>query len=640
MKKIYIALTAILLLSQTSCSDFFDQMPQDRLKYDELFETEASIKSALATVYTYIPDEASQRFVATGKGQGTSGAWTSGSDEAEYCWDFVGSQLINNNTLTPSTEMVRTYWKKYYAAIAAANRFIEGASNSPLKDSQKVVRWIDEARALRAMYYYYLVRLYGPVPLVGEKVIDADAPFEEFQIVRSSVDDCVDYIVKEFDAVVENGNLPEKAINDGQNSTGHIDNSVVMAFKLETLMLAASPLYNGSNPHYANLANPDGAKLFPQDISEAAIKAKWAAAAKAASDFIERFVPTTYTLHTEYTKNALDPYKSYREATSGRNYTTNTELIFYRIACDITLMQYDRTPIHKGAPSGDYCASGGLGASLQMVDSYFMANGELPIKGYTDNGSTPVINENSGYEDYDKGLTTTAYYDPVTNELMAPKGVAKAWANREPRFYADITFSGQKWLNTSSGTFYTSFQYHGNSGRYGNGDYCPTGFSVRKGAPLGSWRTEDRVSVLLRLAQVYLNYVEALNESDSSNSDIVKYLNLIRERAGIPTYGYGAGQLAIPSGQDAMRKAIRAERRVELSFENTRYFDVRRWGIAEETENTPLYGMNILGDGNAFFARTKVENRIFEKKMYFFPIPQKDINIDKNLVQNTGWSAE
>ena len=222
---------------------------------------------------------------------------------------------------------------------------------------------------------------------------------------------------------------------------------------------------------------------------------------------------------------------------------------------------------------------------------------------------------------------------------MAPNGVLKAWVGREPRFYVNITFSGQKWLNTEEGAFYSDFSYDGNSGLHG-GECPPTGYCVRKNAPLGAWNTGKQICIMLRLAQVYLNYVEALNECEPTHADILTYLNLIRERAGIPTYGSKVGQLPVPSTQNEMREAIRAERRVELAFESSRYFDVRRWGIAEETENMPLYGMYVNGNGNDFYKRTWFENRIFEKKMYFFPIPQGDLDIDKELVQNPGWSAD
>src|SRR5690349_18379379 len=96
----------------------------------------------------------------------------------------------------------------------------------------------------------------------------------------------------------------------------------------------------------------------------------------------------------------------------------------------------------------------------------------------------------------------------------------------------------------------------------------------------GKWADDARHMVLMRLAQVYLDYAEALNESEPGNADILKYLNLIRERAGVPQYGTST-DLAIPATQAAMRQAIRMERRVELAFECVRYFDTRRWKIAE-----------------------------------------------------------
>lgn len=634
MKKIYIALGISMALCHTSCSDFFDQVPTDRLTYADLFETKASTEKALATVYTYIPDEFNQRFVASGNGQATSGAWTAGSDEAEYCWGFVGTQAINNNTLTPTTGMVNDFWKKYYRGISAAGQFIKGAPMCKELDPTLTEQWVTEARAVRAIYYFYLLRIFGPIPLLGEEPVPVDAPVEAVQLPRNTVEQCVEYIVSEFDKVLASGKLADKVKG---YDYGRVDNGIVMAFKAEVLQYAASNLYNGSNPFFANLQNPDGTKLFPQDASEATIKAKWRKAADASKAFIDKFVPTTYDLHKLYTNGVFDAYKSYREVVRGDNMDGNKEMIFYRIGNSASTMQYDRTPYHYGAPSGDYRASGALGASQQMVDAYFMANGKSPVSGY--NGGQPVINQESGYQD--AGFTEEAYMDPATGEMMAPKGVLKAWVNREPRFYADITFSGQKWLNTREGDFYTNFEFDGNSGKnVGKNDYCPTGFSVRKSAPLGPWGNGGRVCILLRLAQVYLNYAEALNECEPSNSDIVKYLNLIRERAGIPTYGSGAGQIPVPAGQEAMREAIRKERRVELAFENSRYFDVRRWGIAEQTENTPLYGMNVNANGNDYYKRTLIENRIFEKKLYFFPIPQDDINIDKQLVQNPGWNAD
>ena len=93
----------------------------------------------------------------------------------------------------------------------------------------------------------------------------------------------------------------------------------------------------------------------------------------------------------------------------------------------------------------------------------------------------------------------------------------------------------------------------------------------------------------------------------------------------------------VPADQVAMRDAIRKERRVELAFENTRFFDVRRWKIAEQTENGNVYGLNTDSPEPGFYNLKAFESRVFSKKHYLFPIPQSEIINDLELVQNTGW---
>ena len=183
-----------MLVCQTSCSDFFDQMPTDRLTYNDLFESKASTEKALATVYVYLPDEFAQRLAADGR-HTTPGIWTAGCDEAEYYWDFVPSHLVNNNTITPKSSIVSSYWEKYYAGISAAGRFIQGAPQCKDMEQNLLAQWIEEARALRAMYYFYLLRIYGPIPILSDDPISMDAPLEKVQLPRNSVEECVEYIV-------------------------------------------------------------------------------------------------------------------------------------------------------------------------------------------------------------------------------------------------------------------------------------------------------------------------------------------------------------------------------------------------------------------------------------------------------------
>ena len=109
---------------------------------------------------------------------------------------------------------------------------------------------------------------------------------------------------------------------------------------------------------------------------------------------------------------------------------------------------------------------------------------------------------------------------------------------------------------------------------------------------------------------------------------------LLREPAGFPPVEEGLSQ-------EAMRQKIRHERRVELCFENLRYFDTRRWLIAEQTDGGPFYGMNIMAGNSykddAFYARTIFETRVFRNNYYLFPIPQSEVVKNSNLIQNPGW---
>ena len=147
-----------------------------------------------------------------------------------------------------------------------------------------------------------------------------------------------------------------------------------------------------------------------------------------------------------------------------------------------------------------------------------------------------------------------------------------------------------------------------------------------------------RPGILYRLGEAYLNYAEALNESNPGHADILKYMNLIRERGGIPALKSGLSQ-------DAMRQAIRRERRVELNCEGTRYADIRRWKIGEEILNGNFWGMNFSGtekddaatNPKAYFKRSVYQKRVFTKKNYWFPIPQAEIDKNPNLVQNPFW---
>lgn len=598
MKKLIYLLAGIVLLS--SCKKYLDQVPDDRLTIEETFRTWATAQKFLNNVYLRVPDEFGQRNPGD---YNNRGLWTGGCDEADYVWGFVQSNSVNIGSWDAKSGFVSDYWTNFYRGIRAASVFIESADKITDLSPDLITQYKAEARALRAMYYFYLMRIYGPVVLLGEKPVEVDA---SLQLPRNSFDECVAYVTSELETAA--ARLPVVPNND--QDYGRISKGIALAFRANALMYSASPLFNG-NTDMAALKNTDGKQLISQSYDAN----KWRLAADAYKSFLDQFVPSTYSLFKKNNaKGEFDPYLSCRDV-----FLTdwNPEVIFARPANSLNSRQYEMTPFHSGAPSSDLRGSGGLGATQNMVDAFFMKNGRSisdPLSQYV----------KTGYSDFTGPNETT------------PSSIYNQWVNREPRFYVNITYDGSTWLNKSYGNIITRIYNTGNSGKAtGNNDYSPTGYIVRKAQGLGKWDVGGRTLMLIRLAEIYLSYAECINEADPASPEALKYVNLIRERAGIPQYG--SAELPAPAGQAAIREAIRKERRVELAFENNRFFDVRRWKIAEQTENGPIYGLNIGADMPDFLQVVPFETRVFERKHYLFPLPADDVDNDKQLVQNPGW---
>ena len=592
------------MISLGSCKKYLSQVPDDVLTTDKIFTSKTNTDNFLANIYSAIPNELTQRY----NGTGNSGPWTASSDEAKYNWDFNYSNKMNTSAWKKDDDDVKYYWSAYYIAIRNATYFMANIDSANPAEVDAVTKktYKAEARGLRALFYFWLLRTYGPVPLIGEKVLDVNAPIADLRLARSPFDQGIDYVVSELTAAsVDLQPIPTNA------EYGRITSGICKAYIVEALLLKASPLYNG-NTDFASLKNHDGTALISQTPSAD----KWKAAATAAKSFITDFVPTTYQLYTETDPDPfMAAYKSCRDVVTT---DWNSEWIFARSNSG-SYTQYDRTPKHVGAasPSSANQGGGALGVTQTMVDAYYMANGRLitdPASGYV----------TSGFSSF------KAPFD------VAARNTYNQWVGREPRFYVGVTYNGSYWLNQVSGsTLITDFTYNGNSGRIQSAsDVTPTGYTVRKDVTKSD---AARGAIMLRLANIYLDYAEALNESDAGNADIVKYVNLIRARAGVPLYGSGTGSLPVPSGQAAIRTAIQNERRVELAFENARYFDTRRWKIAEKTDAGGFYGMDMTKTDNTFYNKTLLETRVFKPRDYLFPIPNSEVLNNENMVQNPGW---
>ena len=203
------------------------------------------------------------------------------------------------------------------------------------------------------------------------------------------------------------------------------------------------------------------------------------------------------------------------------------------------------------------------------------------------------------------------------------------YANRDPRLAASILYDSSVWMGNimdmTPGSFYNPI-----------GDETSTGYMLRKFlnpnyAFYGN-NTNYQNCIILRLAEIYLDYAEC--ELQLGNEEVARtYVNLLRERPSVNMPDIPVGQLTW--------SAYVQERTVELAFEGERFEDIRRWGEGPQLIGAAIYGMEVTDVGNIHqYQRVLVQQRYFDPKMYFFPIPLTELTkypAGQVLQQNPGW---
>jgi starch-binding outer membrane protein, SusD/RagB family len=238
-------------------------------------------------------------------------------------------------------------------------------------------------------------------------------------------------------------------------------------------------------------------------------------------------------------------------------------------------------------------------------------------------GNCPMQNLVDDYETMD-GLPITdpaSGYDPQN-----------PYVDRDPRFYATILHNGAEYRGRQVETFLPG----GKDSPDGNEPWntSPTGYYLRKflkeSISLEDWNNMGTATWrYFRYAEILLNYAESQNEAVGPEQSVYDAVNAVRRRAGMPD---------LPGGlsKEQMRERIRNERRIELAYEEHRYFDVRRWLIAEQVEDQPAFGISIRKNSNGTFTYTVKEalgGKNFEKQHYWFPIPMEEINATNSAIQ-------
>jgi hypothetical protein len=613
MKLFRKVLLILLLITTVACSDFLDKQPDDQLTLEMIFRDKTRTEDWLAGVYASVPDPywgfaRTIGYDPLSDDMAPSTRWL-----PEWGWSIVQKQTGN---WSPVSSWDPDYWTELPKRIRSAYIFIDNVKpNEAQKVTQEEVDNMKyEARFLIAYYSWLMMETYGVIPFTPG-LTPSDATQEQLFTAQTPFDEVINWIDAEL--LDLSTKLPASYTNNSK--FGRATSIACLAVRARMLLFAASPLVNG-NPDYADFKNKKGEQLFSATYDAG----KWNRATEACKLLIDKADEAGHKLYYEYNDDSsIDPFLSYQNMMFRKVTDGNKEILFARPDCDT--WNYDKHAQPRGTGG-----NGGLGITQSLVDAFFMENGlpiDAPGSGYVEKGFSAAAEERN-----------TKWSEVQVAGRVTMAGTYNMYCNREPRFYISVLYNRAWHRREGRTTRFLIDEWDGGPTH----DAPQNGYLLRKKVhPDHDSRNGTnpyRPGILFRLGEAYLNYAEALNESDPGHPDIAAYVNLIRERAGIPA-------LATGLSQDEMRDAIRRERRVELNCEGIRYGDIRRWKIGEEVLNSDFWGMNFNGttlsdddnSSNAFFKRTVYQHRVFSRKNYWFPVPQYEIDKNPNLVQNPFW---
>jgi len=466
------------------------------------------------------------------------------------------------------------YWGNSYAGIRQANIFLANIDSVPVVANTKNA-WKSEARFIRAFMYYELLKRYGGVPLINDKIFTLN---DDLALPRNSFEEIVNYIVTECDAIKPTL-LADNAISDGD--LGRIPRGAAVALKCRVFLYAASPFFNGGAT--SGSLKTRGITGYPT-----ADPTRWQKVIDAAEEL-----------------RALNYYALQSSFFNVFIVRKNTEVILAKqsgVNFDIEINNAPISFINNGTPSG-----GRTSPTQNLVDAFPMSNG------------LAITDPASGY-------------DP-----------ANPYAGRDPRFSTTI-FYNNGGINTGGNWFGRAVEtFEGGRDKPNvSSIQTKTGYYLRKftgaNSSTTSYAAQSHNFIYFRYAEILLSYAEALNEVGRVE-DAVNQVKLIRTRAGITAgantrYGIKAGIT-----QTEMRDLIQNERRIELAFEEHRFWDIRRWKIANQELNGPVSGIKIIRSAPGIYTYENVQagSLVFSDKLYLMPLPFDETTKNSKLEQNPGW---
>lgn len=651
MKAIRISVIVLITITFNACQNYLDIIPDNVPTIDYAFHLRSSAVRYLYTCYSYLPDD----------GHVNTNSGFNAADEVWYMNPAGGfSETVWN--LSKGLQNVQSplvdYWngtnagKPYFQAIRDCNTFLENIDHVVDLEEYEKERWIAEVKFLKAYYNFFLVRMYGPIPLIKTN-LPLEASGDEVKVYREPLDECFKYIVELLDEAITNEALPDNILGLENTEQGRVTRAVALAIKAKVLVTAASPLFNGGNPGFFTLKDNRGKELFNATPDPR----KWEKAAEACRMAVEFCELQGYGLHTfkgAFSYKINDTIKTQLDLrTSFTERDDNEEVIWANTnSRPADIQRYSMPQILPGDRGAEgVTPKGSVAPTLKMARMF-----------YTDKG-LPLSYDRDWVGTSDDELLTAGERD----RYYIKKGqvTVKLHYNREPRFYAAVGFDRGIWFGNATGNYDVTLENGGSSAllyiqgrsgelsaRFGVNGYSITSYQLKKMVDIRTLQTPQIPAAniyvynwpVVRMADLYLLYAEALNEAGGYSPDVTRWLNKVRERAGIPTVEDSWDNYSTQPGyyldKNNLREIIHQERTNELAFEGQRYWDLKRWLTAHISGNlnSPVYGWDIdQKDPQAFYRPVLLFTQRFAMRDYFTPVKLSELQINTNLVQNPGW---
>lgn len=608
-KLIIISLSFIML---ASCNDFLNKESFDIITPDQVWKEPKLINGVLVNLYDGLQLE---DFNYWHRDQWRLMNPTSMSDEAQG--SFQKDPVFDNGSATYTYEdaLFEQKFSDRYAHIRNCNEFLEQLKSAESLSDQQKELLSAEARFLRAMHYFTLVKRYGGVPLITEPQVYNPSDLESLYVTRETEKNIYDFIISECLEISEI--LP---ITRPDSEKYRVNKGTSLALTSRAALYAASIAKNGK-------VQLNGLVGIDENESTRFYNASYEASKKIID----------LGIYELYNNNSSDKSQNYGEMFSKDN-GDNGEYIFqkqYNVAGGKGHDWDKRNAPFSYRGGGWGC---GMAPTLELIESYEYIDGRSGELNIQENGiSKQYDNPYELFEGKDPRLFASVYLPGAPCKDSNIEWIRGVVASDTERYQATNQPDGVNSVVIGGAVYNTS----GKDGGADAGDASKTGFYQRKfwdetltDMEMGKSETPWPV---FRLGEVYLNLAEAAFELNKQ-SEALLYINKVRERAGISLLS------------DISLNKIRHERKIELAFEGHRYWDMKRWRISHlDVDQGGLNGFKGSALYPWFDVRTKKytfetngntpkQTRIFLEKNYYTRINNEDINSNPKLIQNPGYT--